>query len=104
MAWPAELERLTLGHNFNRPLSGVSWPPRLQRLAVGAMFNQPVKEVAWPEGLEELVFGEMFDQARCRPIFLTIRFELEVFSNFRVLLWLVEQADWRTYRHCVCRL
>lgn len=66
VTWPAELQRLTFGHNFNRPLGGVVWPPRLQRLVMGTNFNQTIADVVWPKGLQELVFGEMFDQASIR--------------------------------------
>ena len=63
MEWPSELELLTFGHNFDKPLTGVRWPPRLRRLEVGAKFNHPVSDVRWPRGLREIVFGDMFDQA-----------------------------------------
>ena len=62
-SWPAGLQSLTLGENFNRRLDNVKWPAGLQSLILGAGFNHSLDNVTWPPGLQILTFGGYFDQS-----------------------------------------
>ena len=61
--WPAGLQRLTFGLEFNQSLDTVTWPAGLQILTFGGMFNQSLDKVTWPAGLQSLKFGMNFDQS-----------------------------------------
>ncbi|CAN0197326.1 unnamed protein product, partial [Ectocarpus sp. 13 AM-2016] len=55
--WPASLQKITFGEDFNQPIErGVEWPDSLQTLVFGVDFNQPVDNVRWPASLQELTF------------------------------------------------
>ena len=45
MTWPAGLQSLTLGGNFDRSLDNVTWPAGLQSLTLGENFNQRLDNV-----------------------------------------------------------
>lgn len=62
--WPASLERLSFGENFNQPIDGVAWPVSLRQLSFGESFNRPIDAVVCPASWQQLSFGENFN----RPI------------------------------------
>lgn len=57
------LTHLTLGHSFNRSLSGVALPPSLRYLAFGDSFDQPLARVALPASIAVMTFGYCFNQS-----------------------------------------
>ena len=60
MTWPAGLQMLTFGKNFDQNLDNVTWPAGLQSLTF-AKFSAEKLNVVWPEGLQSLSFLNMED-------------------------------------------
>lgn len=61
VVWPACLQELIFGDDFNQPIESVLWPSSLQSQAFGVEFNQPVERVKWPMSLKQLTFGQYFN-------------------------------------------
>ena len=55
MTWPAGLQSLTFGQNFDQSLDDVTWPAGLESLAFEAFAAEKLN-VVWPEGLQSLSF------------------------------------------------
>eukprot|EP00752_Nemacystus_decipiens_P017256 g15460.t1 len=58
----ASLESLELGGSISAagiesPITGVVWPASLQQLSFGRDFNHPIAGVAWPASLQRLSFS-----------------------------------------------
>jgi len=54
--WPASLQQLLFGWNFNQSIVGEVWPASLQWLKFGRSFNQPISGIEWPASLQQLEF------------------------------------------------
>lgn len=55
--WPASLQKLTFGLEFNRHINDVVWPRSLQQLVFGEMFDHLIDSVTRPKFLQNLKFG-----------------------------------------------
>ena len=42
VVWPASLQKLSFGDEFDHPTGGVLWPASLEELVVGESFELPV--------------------------------------------------------------
>ncbi|CAM9798897.1 unnamed protein product [Ectocarpus sp. 12 AP-2014] len=68
--FPASLQELTFGHNFNQPIEGTVWPDSLQRLLdLGVQFSQPIEDIVWPPSLRKLKLGYEFELPIQRVVF-----------------------------------
>jgi len=52
VTWPAGLQSLSVGRDYNQSLDNVTWPAGLQSLSLGYRFNQSLDNVSWPAGLQ----------------------------------------------------
>ncbi|CAN0528212.1 unnamed protein product, partial [Ectocarpus sp. 8 AP-2014] len=62
VVWSASLTQLSFGREFDQPVVGVVWPASLQQLSFGSAFNQPIVGVAWSASLKKLSFAHRFNQ------------------------------------------
>ncbi|CAM9818834.1 unnamed protein product [Ectocarpus fasciculatus] len=56
-SWPASLQQLSFGKEFNKPIADVEWPVSLQQLTFGGLFNQSIADVVWPASLRSVTRG-----------------------------------------------
>jgi len=60
--WPANVQSVTFGDDFNQSMEKVSLPVGLRSLTFGDGFDQNMEKVSLPAGLQSLTFGECFNQ------------------------------------------
>lgn len=66
MVWPASLQELACGWQFNQPIEGIAFPAGLQKLIFGQNLKQLLKGVLWSTSLEKVQLA-----LRCKKRILT---------------------------------
>lgn len=62
VAWPVNLQQLTLCGTFNHPIAGIAWPPSLLKVSFGYCFNQSIVDVRWPASPQHVEILGSFDK------------------------------------------